>query len=267
MHTIKCRLIQIERILEQGFIAEAILVGGISPEKIGFADQVQTDETIFQLPIHLVETSKTEGIYRLLFNTSALTDQERLVLTEQLAQQNFFLELSDDSVFKLDPNLKKLLVIIDESAFFESLAIIEMLSINNIETIAYVKTEEPQREFVDYLQQKLPEGIYFLSSISSDEIHSIFNQQTMGTKLFLSGQWPMIDSLKEMAYAAGFSDEEIQYKGYGRKVEKIFCVKCYSFNRKKQTAETRCDRCNTVLDVSPHFSKRLDAYLGYIKVE
>ena len=44
----------------------------------------------------------------------------------------------------------------------------------------------------------------------------------------------MIQAIKEEAYHVGFSDDEIQTVGISRKKEKVFCVKCYSYNSKKK---------------------------------
>lgn len=78
----------------------------------------------------------------------------------------------------------------------------------------------------------------------------------------------MINSVKEMAYISGFTDDEIQYKGLGQKKEKIMCVKCYSLNQNQMDDEVDviiCKHCNAMLEVSNHYSKRHAAYLGYIK--
>ncbi|OHR65644.1 hypothetical protein HMPREF3291_12535 [Bacillus sp. HMSC76G11] len=263
MNTIKC-LIQEERTFDKGFMAEVKVVEGSIPQLIGFADQVQCNDTIYHLPIQLVETYKKDRKYRIFFSTSAYQEQKRLI--DQLRYQIFELNVSDYSFFQFQPNDRKILLLIDESALFESLAIIDLLSLKKIETDIYIKTERQQGEIIDYLQSKLHSNLNFLSSSGSQEAYSILDDQIIGTKLFISGPWPMIHQIKQMANAAGFTDEEIQFKGIGRKKEKVFCVKCYSYNRKPNKNEITCEHCKTVLDVSNHFSKRLDAYLGYIHV-
>ncbi|MEJ9232133.1 hypothetical protein LAV79_22230 [Peribacillus butanolivorans] len=265
MDTIKC-LIQEERTFDQGFVAEVKVIEGSIPQMIGVAGQVQCNDTIYQLPIQIVETCKNDRKYRLFFSTAAYQEQKRLQIAEQLRYQIFELKVSDNSFFQLQPSDRKMLLLIDESALFESLAIIDFLSLKKIETDIYIKAKRQQWEIIDYVKSKLHSNINFLSSSESQEAYSILDEQIIGTKLFISGLWPMVHHIEQMAKVVGFTDEEIQYKGIGRKKEKVFCVKCYSYNRKKNQNEITCEHCKTVLDVSSHFSKRLDAYLGYIHV-
>ncbi|WP_445491922.1 hypothetical protein [Niallia sp. 03133] len=48
------------------------------------------------------------------------------------------------------------------------------------------------------------------------------------------------------------------------KKENVFCVKCCSFNKKTEDNYITCNNCNTLLDVTTRYSKRLEAYLGFI---
>jgi hypothetical protein len=264
--TVKFTFIREERAFDQGYIGEVKLVDGSIPQMISFSNEIQFNNTSFQLPIHLVKKNKKEGKYLLLLNTSVYQEQMRLHLVELLRNQTFELEALDYSFFKLQPNNKKMLLLVDESALNESLAIIHLLAINKIETHLYVLSTSQQEGIVELLQDILHNNLNFVQSFDDERVDPIFDEQVIGTNLFISGQWPMIHHIKEMAYDAGFSDEEIQYNGFGQIKEKIYCVKCYSFNKKKTTNEITCESCKTVLEVSKHFSKRLDAYLGYIKV-
>ena len=266
MQTIKCKIIQEERMFDEGYVAEVKVIEGSNLQMIGFTDQVHLlNDTIIQLPIHLIQTCKIEKKCRLLFNTSELDKENLEQIVKQLQQQVFELKLSESSIFNHQPNCRKMVLIIDEATLFESLPFIESLSINQIETNVYVKSDQQQGELVNYLKQKLRNNINVLSSFKSEEAGSIFDEHTIGTNLFISGSWSMIQNIKEMAYDSGFTDEEIQYKGIGQKNEKVYCVKCYSYNGKIKTDEIECEHCNSVLDVSRHYSSRLDAYLGYVK--
>jgi len=120
---------------------------------------------------------------------------------------------------------------------------------------------------MEYLQQRHGDHIVSISSFTDEEIQSILDKQMMGTKLFISGSWSMVREVKEIAYAAGFTDEEIQAREIGEKEEKVYCVKCYKFSRKTESNELACEHCNTLLDVSGHYSKTLDSYLGYIHID
>ncbi|EIJ82032.1 hypothetical protein PB1_03805 [Bacillus methanolicus PB1] len=266
MSKIKCRLIREERLFKDVYTAEIKVIDGFLPQTVGVIKKIQYKDDLFQIPIRYVETCMNKGTYRLFFHNSTGRENDYLLLMGDFQNQLIELEVSDYSLFQLQSNPKKVLLFIDELAIFESLAIIHSLSLNKIETYLYIKTDRKQEETISYLQHLLPNRIKCVSSFSYQEVSPILDKQVMGTKLFISGMWPMIRKVKEIAYAAGFTDEEIQYKGIGRKNEKIFCVKCYNLNRKKNEYETTCENCNTILDVSTHFSRRLDAYLGYIKI-
>ncbi|MCH6269253.1 dimethylamine monooxygenase subunit DmmA family protein [Neobacillus citreus] len=163
---------------------------------------------------------------------------------------------------------RKVLFLIDESNLFNSLATIDMLSQNNIETEIYVKTDRQQGKMIDNIQHKTSNKINYVSSFENDKVESLLNGQLIGTRIFISGPWSMIRQIKEIASSVGFTDEEIHYHGSDEEGKRVYCVKCYSYNKAEiDSNEITCSHCNTVLDVSKHFSKRLDSYLGYIQAK
>jgi dimethylamine monooxygenase subunit C len=168
--------------------------------------------------------------------------------------------------FSLHSNVKKMLLLLEESTFFEHIAIMDYLTSQKIETEIYLKTKQIPTEINKYVKDKFRKHQPSPSAFSLVDVSGILNQQTIGTHLFISGKWPMIQTIKERAYEVGFSENEIQTMAIGPKEEKVFCVKCYSYNLKKQENEISCDCCNTSLSVSNHFSKRINAYLGYINI-
>lgn len=267
MQAIKCKPIQEERKFEQGYVTEVKILEGSIPQMIGIAEKVQCNDTIFQVPIQLVETCKKEGKYRLYFNTSSMQESYYFHLAEQLQTQSFELNCLEHPFFEHQSNYRKVLFLIDESDLFDSLAIIDLLSQNKIETAIYVKTDRQQGEILDHIQHITHNKIYYVSSFENDEVESLLSEQMIGTRIFISGPWSMIQQIKKIASTVGFTDEEIHYNGSGENNDKVYCVKCYSYNNSQNTNEITCKHCNTVLDVSRHFSKRLDAYLGYIQVK
>lgn len=163
-------------------------------------------------------------------------------------------------------NAKKILLFLEDSMFFEHVSLIDDLISKKIETEIYIKAEQIPVEIKRYVQDRFPKQSPYLSSFSILEIPHLLNHQVIGSRLFISGEWPTIHAVKEEAYKIGFSEDEIQTVGIGSKEEKVFCAKCYSYNVKKKENELLCEHCHTLLDVSNHFSKRHDAYLGYIKL-
>lgn len=264
MNTIKCRHVKDIALFKHGYVAEIELIEGSIPQQIGLADHIQYNNNNLQLPLHLVETKK-EGIYYLFLDTSNYREQKNSII-EQFQYTSFTLGISEYSSFSIQSNYKKMLLIIDSSALFESLPIIDFLALNQINTDVYLITERNQGKDIDYLQHKLGNNIILVPSF--DGLQSIFDGQAIGTYLFISGSWLMINTVTKIAYNAGFTDDEIQYKGVGPKKEKIMCVKCYSLNENQmddEVDEITCKHCNAVLEVSNHYSKRHVAYLGYIK--
>ncbi|KMY42719.1 dimethylamine monooxygenase subunit DmmA family protein [Peribacillus loiseleuriae] len=265
MNTIKGKIIQEENSFDQGYVAEVKLHAGSNSQMIGFANQIICNKNRFKLPVYLVETGKQEGTYRLLINTTTYSEEKRERLVEQLRDHEFELVVEEDPYFELHHGCQKMLLFIDQSALFVNLAEIDFLSLKNIEFNVFVIAEEKD-PVLDYLQHKHGNNIKILSSFTADNIQAVLDQQLIGTKLFISGDWPLVRDVKQAAYEAGFTDAEIQTKEIGKKEEKVYCVKCYNHNEKTNSSEIKCEHCHTVLDVSNHFSKRLDAYLGYIQV-
>jgi dimethylamine monooxygenase subunit C len=188
-------------------------------------------------------------------------------LAEQLQTPSFELNCLEHPLFEQLPNYRKVLFLIDELDLFDSLASIDLLSQNKIETSIYVKTDRQQGEILNHIQHITHNNINYVSSFENDEVETLLSEQMIGTRIFISGPWEMIQQIKEIAGTVGFTDEEIHYNGSGETNDKVYCVKCYSYNKSQNTNEITCEHCNTVLDVSKHFSKRLDAHLGYIQVK
>jgi len=163
-------------------------------------------------------------------------------------------------------NAKKILLFLEEPMFFEHRSVLDDLMSKEIETEIYIKTEKIPADISRYIQDRFPNQRPYLSNFSMTKVSSILRRQVIGTRLFISGTWTMIHAVKEKAYQAGFSEDEIQAVGIGPKEENVFCVKCYTYNVKQNEHDISCEHCHTSLYVSNHFSKRHDAYLGYIKL-
>ncbi|WP_067727607.1 dimethylamine monooxygenase subunit DmmA family protein [Oceanobacillus damuensis] len=262
MHPINCKLLSKLKTFEQGHIAEVELTKGSIPNMIAYADQIVCNETTIQLPVYLIKTNE-EGICRLFINTS-INNGEYLSISEG----DFFeINISEYSHFKIPERCKKMLLLMEEAALFDNLVIIDFLSFNGVEANVYVKAGE-QGELLGYLQHY--HNINLITSLDNFKLQTIFNNQVIGTRLYISGSWSMINFVKNVAYNSGFTDDEIQYNGLGQKKEKIMCVKCYAFNTNQtgdEIEEMICEHCNTKLEVSSHYSRRLGAYLGYVKAE
>lgn len=93
-----------------------------------------------------------------------------------------------------------------------------------------------------------------------------FSQQKMGTYLYLSGKWEFVNRLKNLALEAGFSEYEMQMKVLGNIRKKLICCKCHGVNDVDEELHISCRHCGLKLEVSNHYSRRLEAYLGYSSI-
>ncbi|MDR6125096.1 hypothetical protein QFZ87_004693 [Bacillus sp. SLBN-46] len=91
------------------------------------------------------------------------------------------------------------------------------------------------------------------------------SMQKMGSILYAAAEWTTLKTLKQLAEDAGFSEEEAQYIGYGKEQIKVFCCRCHGISvLEKGQPERNCDHCGLLLEVSDHYSKLRDAFLGYV---
>ncbi|HLO12902.1 MAG TPA: hypothetical protein VK190_11910 [Pseudoneobacillus sp.] len=91
------------------------------------------------------------------------------------------------------------------------------------------------------------------------------SMQKMGSFLYATAEWNVLKKLKQLAEDAGFSEEEAQFIGYGKEQIKVFCCRCHGISvLEKGQPERNCDQCGLLLEVSDHYSKLRDAFLGYV---
>ena len=94
-----------------------------------------------------------------------------------------------------------------------------------------------------------------------------FSQQKMGTYLYLSGKWDFVYRLKNVAFEAGFTEYELQIKVIGPIRKQLICCKCHGVNDVDEEMHITCMHCGISLEVSNHYSRRLEAYLGYSSIK
>ncbi|WP_285289978.1 dimethylamine monooxygenase subunit DmmA family protein [Bacillus sp. ISL-75] len=254
-----------ERLYENVYSTEVKLLDGAFPQKVGILKNTQewNGAEFIQLRSHYVEISKDQNLYRLFYHEPTKQQMDSSTTSESFMG----LESLNHTISKLASMTNKVLLFIDEATLFDSLAIIYYLNLSKIEMFLYINLNRTHLEKKWFLQKILPNRIHIVSSFTEQEISPILQVQVMGTKLYIAGQWSMMNKVKEMAYQEGFTDEEILFNGIGPKDEWVFCVKCYQINRKVDVGhDFVCEHCSATLDVSVHYSKRLDAYLGYLKI-
>lgn len=251
MNVVKCEILQVYNIFESIYSAEVKVVEGDFPNEVGLSMSSNPLPSI--VSYHVI--SHQERLFRLFY---------------QSCKESPFINLTfnNDKQLSITKPFKRLLLCIDDSSIIESLALIRYLTTKFFDCYVYFMTD---MNFADnkslYFQDILGERFSKIT-FSQDNMNQILQSQEIGTRLFLLGKWSMVEELKKMAISIGFTDEEMDIYGVGEKIDYIFCAKCYQFSMKPNPlhGETTCSHCQTSLDVSSHFSKRLNAYLGYIHV-
>lgn len=94
-----------------------------------------------------------------------------------------------------------------------------------------------------------------------------FNQQKMGSYLYISGNLAFVKRVEKLALESGYSEYEMQMKIVGPISKRIICCKCHGCNVVDKDCHFNCTYCGLELEVSNHYSRRLDAYLGYHSIK
>lgn len=253
MNSISCKIFREERLFDNVFTAEVQLKGNPLPHEVGVLSNIQLRDGIqlIQIPAYYLKIFADEDLYRIFFTSAGEP----------------FLE-KENPLFTPWSLANKVVLFIDKESFIEGLTIMHYLRHSNVEFCLYIDLEQQAKGKSAYLQKNFPDRFKILSSFTEQEIFPIIQKHTVGTKLFIAGQWRMIEQINRLAIEAGFSDEEIQVRGTGKQNENIFCVKCYQINNSNDINEQEpaCEYCHSPLDISRHYSKRLNAYLGYVKL-
>ena len=95
-------------------------------------------------------------------------------------------------------------------------------------------------------------------------VRDCLSTQKIGTFLHLYAAWELIEPIRQIAAEIGFTEKEMEVIGFGEKAKNVFCPCC----QKMSTATSDdsvifCQHCGQKLSVSSHYSRRLDAFLGY----
>lgn len=121
------------------------------------------------------------------------------------------------------------------------------------------------------VQHAIENQILFDFHLIEDEADAFidlwFSQQKMGAYLYIAGHSDFIKKVEKIASEAGFSEQEIQAKVIGPIKKKLVCCKCHGGNEIGDELMVFCRSCGIQLEVSDHYSRRLDAYLGYVTIK
>lgn len=103
-------------------------------------------------------------------------------------------------------------------------------------------------------------------SLVQPELLDLLSNQSIGTYLYILTSWELLEPLARYAEEAGFSDAEMECHGFGPRSKQVFCSACQKLNQVLQETRIICRYCGEALSVSDHYSKRLQAFLGYTSI-
>jgi dimethylamine monooxygenase subunit C len=117
------------------------------------------------------------------------------------------------------------------------------------------------------MKENVPFDFHVLDDVTDSFLGQWFDQQKMGTYLYISGRWESVKRVGILALEAGFFEHEMQWKviDHGRKA--VMCCKCHGVNEDGGNSHITCQHCGIRLEVSDHYSRRLEAYLGYVTIK
>lgn len=154
--------------------------------------------------------------------------------------------LTSEQAFSFIQGRRKYLLLADSSGFQEILPLFNLLK-ENEESYELRMIGKPQ-------------------TFSCREMEDWLSKQKIGTYLYISGKWEMVEQLIRIATRVGFTEEELQAKGFGKREKRVFCGRCYAINPTTTEREIVCRQCGQTLEVSTHYSRLHDAYYGFVTI-
>lgn len=265
MNRVKAFTSEIIRLTDRYLRLEIRIEARFVPLEMDRIEQfVSIEDEVFQSPAFLVEHSKVNSRYRLFLDLEKMEIQERVRFMDGLRSDFFYLEPSLKPIYQLKANAQKILMVIDHEAILESLALSSYLFEQGFKREIGIMAQHIDSRLKRYLDEGLSTPINILTVDEPERVQQFLANQCIGTNLFIAGHWEFVKEVLRFAAGAGYTPSEIQLSGYGLKYEKVFCVKCCALTIKPKANQLACQNCRTLLEVSDRYSKRLDAYLGYI---
>ena len=122
---------------------------------------------------------------------------------------------------------------------------------------------EPIKQLIPQIQKVLlPFEWYHLGESLEEWLYP----QKMGSFLYVAGSFPFVQQVNQTAQEVGFVEEEIQMLLVGPMPRQVFCSRCHSLHDVQLLQQdTVCPHCDLALEISDHYSRRWEAYLGYVK--
>ena len=105
-----------------------------------------------------------------------------------------------------------------------------------------------------------------MDDVSSGRLTQHVMNLPMGTRIHVCAAFSTIRQAEAMLEQAGFGDEERSAEPVGDPRHALFCAGCHGLNPAAPTNTVHCIHCGRRLAVSDHYSKRINAVLGYVVI-
>lgn len=120
---------------------------------------------------------------------------------------------------------------------------------------------------VQAVKEEVPYDFHMIEEEPDTFLYQWFSQQKMGSYLYISGNRDFVKRVEKLALESGFFEYEMQINIIGEINKRVICCECHGCNVVVEKEQFHCKHCGLELEVSNHYSRRLDAYLGYHSIK
>ncbi len=170
------------------------------------------------------------------------------------------------SLIGLPTNIKKGLIFIEQSSVLQQLELINNIAKLVKKPLLHIKAFSVLENIEKAIYENFPHLPIHFSQLDSADLSNYLQQQKIGTHMIVIGTRETITEWEKIGTQVGFPLDAIHKIVLEGDLKKVFCVRCYSLFPSQTIEHVLCKNCHSQLDVSNHFSKLHNAYLGYIHI-
>ena len=127
-----------------------------------------------------------------------------------------------------------------------------------------VLCQEGHHETSSSVLQMAHDLLIAVRTVPVAQVTNVLESATMGTRLYVCGDWSFVHDLEGILHSFGVTDEEWWSEVIGPRSHPVLCAGCYHRNGPSEGPYIHCEKCRRMLEVSNHYSIKLAAVMGYI---
>ncbi|KPV44540.1 dimethylamine monooxygenase subunit DmmA family protein [Alicyclobacillus ferrooxydans] len=124
--------------------------------------------------------------------------------------------------------------------------------------------QDGQQESCSAVLQMASDLQIAVRTVTVEELKNELGSAKIGTRLYVCGDYQFVRGLENVLFSFGITNEELWSDVTGATVHPVLCAGCYHRNDPVAGSYIHCEMCGRMLEVSNHYSKKLDAVMGYI---